>query len=142
MHKPINVKSPNNMSKWQMGFNSAFKGLRTKSLECSCSSLLGYVGLPVSVCKFQGLKWTVHGRLQAAGHGHSTLNETTSIIHERVRENMRKCMNRFCLLAWKYYESHTFKNAITVALKTTVEKQQQFCLVDNCILCQSVPLTM
>jgi hypothetical protein len=27
MHKPIIVKSPNNTSKWQMGFNSAFKGL-------------------------------------------------------------------------------------------------------------------
>jgi hypothetical protein len=27
MHGPINVKSPNNTSTWQMGFNSAFKGL-------------------------------------------------------------------------------------------------------------------
>jgi hypothetical protein len=27
MHGPINVKSPNNTSKWRMGFNSAFKGL-------------------------------------------------------------------------------------------------------------------
>jgi hypothetical protein len=27
MHGPINVKSPNNTSKWQMGINSAFKGL-------------------------------------------------------------------------------------------------------------------
>jgi hypothetical protein len=27
MHGPINVKSPNNTSKWQMGFNSAFKWL-------------------------------------------------------------------------------------------------------------------
>jgi hypothetical protein len=27
MHVLINVKSPNNISKWQMGFNSAFKGL-------------------------------------------------------------------------------------------------------------------
>jgi hypothetical protein len=27
MHGSINVKSPNNTSKWQMGFNSAFKGL-------------------------------------------------------------------------------------------------------------------
>jgi hypothetical protein len=27
MHGPINVKSPNNTSKWQMGFNSAFEGL-------------------------------------------------------------------------------------------------------------------
>ena len=28
MHGPINVKSPNNTSKWQMGFNSAFEGLK------------------------------------------------------------------------------------------------------------------
>jgi hypothetical protein len=28
MHGPINFKSPNNTSKWQIGFNSAFKGLR------------------------------------------------------------------------------------------------------------------
>jgi hypothetical protein len=27
MHVSINVKSPNNISEWQMGFNSAFKGL-------------------------------------------------------------------------------------------------------------------
>jgi len=27
MHLPMNFKSPNNISKWQMGFNSAFKGL-------------------------------------------------------------------------------------------------------------------
>jgi hypothetical protein len=27
MHGPINVKSLNNISKWQMGFNSVFKGL-------------------------------------------------------------------------------------------------------------------
>ena len=27
MHVPINVKSPNNISEWRMGFNSAFKGL-------------------------------------------------------------------------------------------------------------------
>jgi hypothetical protein len=26
----MNVKSHNNISKWQMGFNSAFKGLRIK----------------------------------------------------------------------------------------------------------------
>jgi hypothetical protein len=28
MHLPINVKSPNNISKWQMEFNSAFKELK------------------------------------------------------------------------------------------------------------------
>jgi hypothetical protein len=26
MHLPIEVKSPNNISKWQMGFSSGFKG--------------------------------------------------------------------------------------------------------------------
>ena len=31
MHVPINVKSPNNISEWQMGFNLTFKGL---SLIC------------------------------------------------------------------------------------------------------------
>jgi hypothetical protein len=32
MHLPINVKSPNNISKWQMEFNSAFKELN-KQIE-------------------------------------------------------------------------------------------------------------
>jgi hypothetical protein len=27
MRRPINVKSPNNITNWQMRFNSAFKGL-------------------------------------------------------------------------------------------------------------------
>jgi len=33
MHGPMNVKSPNNTRKWQMGFNSAFKGLITADVE-------------------------------------------------------------------------------------------------------------
>jgi hypothetical protein len=33
MHGPINVKSPNNISKWQMGFNSAFKGLTQENFS-------------------------------------------------------------------------------------------------------------
>ena len=42
MHGPINVKSPNNISEWQMGFNSAFKGLREKS-ACCWSVLSKYI---------------------------------------------------------------------------------------------------
>jgi hypothetical protein len=42
MHGTINVKSPNNISKWQMGFNSAFKGLNyllaSSSDGCSVSA--------------------------------------------------------------------------------------------------------
>jgi hypothetical protein len=43
MHGPINVKSPNNISKWQMGFNSAFKGLilpPSKELNRSVSAMV------------------------------------------------------------------------------------------------------
>jgi hypothetical protein len=32
MHRPINVKSPNNISKRQTGFNSAFEGLEYLAL--------------------------------------------------------------------------------------------------------------
>jgi hypothetical protein len=42
MHLPINVKFPNNISKWQMEFNSAFKGLsrHQKGIPQGCSELL------------------------------------------------------------------------------------------------------
>jgi hypothetical protein len=33
MQGPINVKSPNIAGKWQMGFNSAFKGLNQIIIE-------------------------------------------------------------------------------------------------------------
>jgi hypothetical protein len=45
MHGPINVKSPNNISKWQMGFNSAFKGLI--SSEDLGSGILGNAGTQI-----------------------------------------------------------------------------------------------
>jgi hypothetical protein len=38
MHVLINVKSLNNISKWQMRFNSAFKGLKNKRIR-ACSVL-------------------------------------------------------------------------------------------------------
>jgi hypothetical protein len=40
MQVPINVKSPNNISKWQMGFNSAFKGLMLyREIIAVCSQI-------------------------------------------------------------------------------------------------------
>jgi hypothetical protein len=33
LHGPMNVKFPNNTSKWQMEFNSAFKGLSEHVLQ-------------------------------------------------------------------------------------------------------------
>jgi hypothetical protein len=52
MHGPISVKSRNNTSKWQMGFNSAFKGLITLtsgSHGLRLSSLAGTGGVPLNV---------------------------------------------------------------------------------------------
>jgi hypothetical protein len=46
MHGPINVKSPNNISKWQVGFNSAFKRL----------SYRRRVGIPLSEKRCEGFK--------------------------------------------------------------------------------------
>jgi len=36
MHGPISIKSPNNTSKWQMGFNSVFKGLTLYMMLAFC----------------------------------------------------------------------------------------------------------
>jgi hypothetical protein len=52
MHVPINVKSPNNTSKWQMGFNSAFKGLNPHQcalLDYNCIRLLVCPSFSLSV---------------------------------------------------------------------------------------------
>ena len=41
MHVPIKVKSPNNISEWQIGFNSAFKGLIITNIDIICRLYLG-----------------------------------------------------------------------------------------------------
>jgi hypothetical protein len=42
MHLPINVKYPNNISKWHMGINSVFKVLKYSAHEGSFVVLLCY----------------------------------------------------------------------------------------------------
>ena len=51
MHGTINVKSPNNISEWQMGFNSAFKGL---SVETNTSVALLSCGYEMQWDIFRG----------------------------------------------------------------------------------------
>jgi hypothetical protein len=43
MHGPINVKFPNNASKWQVGFNSAFKGLNEQAVLKCAAFLLQFI---------------------------------------------------------------------------------------------------
>jgi hypothetical protein len=46
MHVTINVKSRNIIIKWQMGFNSAFKGL----IEISAYELRLLLSLVITIC--------------------------------------------------------------------------------------------
>jgi hypothetical protein len=41
MHGPMKVKFPNNTSKWQIEFNSAFKGLNICEVNISLEVLIG-----------------------------------------------------------------------------------------------------
>jgi hypothetical protein len=54
MHGHINVKSPNNISKWQMGFNSAFKGLiyivNIVGYFLSCITMHGFMNVKLPNC--------------------------------------------------------------------------------------------
>jgi hypothetical protein len=57
MQVPINVKSPNNSSKWQMGFNSVFNGLsRNVNISSVAHPLSNSVGTRVQG-HFMGIKW-------------------------------------------------------------------------------------
>jgi hypothetical protein len=49
MYLPKNVKSPNNIIKWQMGFNLAFKGLRKykNNSIAHCTHLAGRANVKV-----------------------------------------------------------------------------------------------
>jgi hypothetical protein len=55
MHGPINVKSPNNISKWQMGFNSAFKGLTLYREIIAVCSEIHTKHINVALCAERGI---------------------------------------------------------------------------------------
>jgi hypothetical protein len=68
MHVPINVKS-NNISKWQMGLNSAFKGLTRQTMyvqhntePCSCYHCCSgkYYISSVCVCRLRYPAYSAH----------------------------------------------------------------------------------
>ena len=73
MHGNINVKSPNNISEWQMGFNSAFKGLNYVNLSSLCQ-----YGLYVSCDLFKRVKIKVILGRVCTGWWRRTYNSNTS----------------------------------------------------------------
>jgi hypothetical protein len=93
MHGPINVKSPNNISKWQMGFNSAFKGLKL---------LLGvYVltNVPTQVNSYD-ITWLRRGGVLANPIKTSAAKSTPSVSrgeNEILLDQPLQIVGAFCL---------------------------------------------
>jgi hypothetical protein len=54
MHLTINVKSPNNISKWQMEFNLAFKGLINNEFKRMWKETLKFIARNVAI-KFKAV---------------------------------------------------------------------------------------
>jgi hypothetical protein len=83
MHRPINVKSPNNISKWQMGFNSAFKGL----IWYVASYIMYYMGNAIPL-NLQWFSFHLHSQYYKG----STLHGQLSIEYwwiETTRKRLR-----------------------------------------------------
>jgi hypothetical protein len=90
-HGPIKVKSPNNISKWQMGFNSAFKGLKPGNIrngtQCvskrcrkcdrrgTCSDILFSLSFYTVITLF--VSWAVKG---SANGGHCNYRPIVSAV--------------------------------------------------------------
>jgi hypothetical protein len=64
MHVRINVKYPNNISKWQMGFNLAFKGLMNMESEKYLHILSGMLCIILSVTGVVDCVWNVMAHAQ------------------------------------------------------------------------------
>jgi hypothetical protein len=58
MHGAINVKFPNNISKWQVGFNSAFKGLIQQNLPFTKPGHYGNLNLAEIFYSPEDPTWT------------------------------------------------------------------------------------
>jgi hypothetical protein len=74
MHGSINVKSPNNTGKWQMGINSAFKMLRNDSGNQSSHTSNGIVQLQPNI--------EAHKQITKAPHHSDHTNIKTSNFYD------------------------------------------------------------
>jgi hypothetical protein len=76
MHLPINVKSPNNIIKWQMGFNSAFKGVFPFALHYVPATVevrvAGTVELTVFTAALAKLRKATTGCVMSVSHSAPT----------------------------------------------------------------------
>jgi hypothetical protein len=110
MHLPINVKSPNNISKWQMEFNSAFKGLIGTRL------CLNYYCLKYTVFQFCVMGRSIRSRkisIQSSNCNVHVCRNTVrfSLIMPHQPQNLPKistsCMNQQSCITMNYAERLT-----------------------------------
>jgi hypothetical protein len=72
MHGPIKVKSPNNIRKWQMGFNSAFKVLKNARIN---QYLVLYADFVMYGVPYTRVKYEIDlpsGHVLGRGHEHES----------------------------------------------------------------------
>jgi hypothetical protein len=132
MHGPMNVKFPNNTSKWQMEFNSAFKGLMWSIIvQCfqqnmepapsaglpgsvyliSCS-VIWAVSLTLFYLKAYSYAWTIFQKstvsLGAVLYGTGSRRKFLLSINMKHSENT-ECfyceINRYCLCVSKLWNN-------------------------------------
>jgi hypothetical protein len=87
MHGTIDVKSPNNTSKWQMGFNSAFKGL----INCNwlhCSQTVTHICVKNRIDSAKHM-WPadlqyIYSQLKGLNPGHGFTAGSNPFIYQQV----------------------------------------------------------
>jgi hypothetical protein len=92
MHGPINVKSLNNISEWQMGFNSAFKGLIEiiciRALRTVQYSTVQYSTVQYSTVQYSTVQYRVLYTVQLFVHQHTALPKRQALrlsLYNEVR---------------------------------------------------------
>jgi len=81
MHVPINLKSPNNISEWQKGYNSAFKGLISPLAGGDRGLLVGPLG-----------HLSDYGRASVASQAAEGQSTSTSCVMSRSVCSYKSCV--------------------------------------------------
>jgi hypothetical protein len=145
MHGSINVKSPNNTSKWQMGLNSAFKGLRI-SLD------IGYLPL-ISVRILVWLMAEAKSRNDTSNKGRNDFSPLWSVLPASgTTQTPNPCVQTVCrqgfetddtppstagvAYVWNFVSTHPpLPNAFVVRTRATLTLPDMGCALDvNLIL--------
>jgi hypothetical protein len=101
MHGPINVKSPNNTSKWQLEFNSAFKGLILHFSSQGHNSFMELFSM--RNCFFSRIAYfTVNTVNPYRNYGNSIV-ASLGTMETRARHSNTECIIKVRFMYWFVY---------------------------------------